>query len=484
MSNPIVYFDLEIGRRPIGRLVMELYADTSPRTAENFRALCTGERGLSHTSNKLLHYKGCIFHRVISGFMAQGGDFTKGDGTGGESIYGQKFNDENFSRQHTCGGLLSMANAGPNTNGSQFFITFQATPHLNGRHVVFGKIIEGMDVLRIVEMVATDSGDRPKTALVIADCGQLGLEEFEPKAATVTATVPASFGATKIQKYTESNTSNSGSKTSSGDYEEKPSQINDIEDVQNVGKTKGDSDGEDADTADIESRMQGMSETEKRLFKLRMRINKGRKANRAETEAEYRRLKDPKFDAKQRYQEKLEEERKAAEKVGASSTLKPRGSDASIAKQADLMNITAEAAERVKQKAEIKADSAATFGWQAFTADADYRAYKKKLSKLTTASTTTGDKDTVVFDADNDGDALAYGQAAKSVSKAGVERLSKSIVEAEEARLKYSRRRMHLEGAGIDAINEDNAHFNKKIKRSFDKYTVEIRQNLERGTAI
>jgi cyclophilin family peptidyl-prolyl cis-trans isomerase len=172
-SNPQVYFDVQIGRRDAGRIVFELYADTSPRTAENFRSLCTGERGNSPSSGHKLHYKGCPFHRIISGFMAQGGDTTKGDGTGGESIFGGKFDDENFLRRHDSAGLLSMANAGPNTNGSQFFITFRDTPHLDGRHVVFGKVIQGMELVTLMEMVATDASDCPRSPVIIADCGQV-----------------------------------------------------------------------------------------------------------------------------------------------------------------------------------------------------------------------------------------------------------------------------------------------------------------------
>jgi cyclophilin family peptidyl-prolyl cis-trans isomerase len=173
MSNPQVYFDIQIGKRQAGRIVFELFADTSPRTVENFRSLCTGERGISPLSGHKMHYKGCPFHRIISGFMAQGGDTTRGDGTGGESIFSAKFDDENFLRKHDAAGLLSMANSGPNTNGSQFFITFRDTPHLDNRHVVFGKVVSGMDVLKVMEMVATDPNDCPRSTVFIADSGQV-----------------------------------------------------------------------------------------------------------------------------------------------------------------------------------------------------------------------------------------------------------------------------------------------------------------------
>ena len=169
--NPRVYFDVTIGDDAAGRIVFELHADVVPKTAENFRALCTGEKGAGR-SGKPLHYKGSTFHRVIPDFMCQGGDFTAGNGTGGESIYGAKFADENFDIKHTEPGLLSMANAGPGTNGSQFFITTAQTPWLDGKHVVFGRVTDGMDVVRAMEAQGSQSG-RTRQRITIADCGQL-----------------------------------------------------------------------------------------------------------------------------------------------------------------------------------------------------------------------------------------------------------------------------------------------------------------------
>jgi len=171
MGTPIVYFDMTIGGAPAGRIEMTLRADVVPKTAENFRALCTGEKGMGG-SGKPLHFKGSAFHRVISQFMCQGGDFTRGNGTGGESIYGAKFADENFSLKHTGAGTLSMANAGPGTNGSQFFLCTVKTDWLDGKHVVFGAVTGGMDVVKAIEAVGSQSGKTSKP-VVIADCGQL-----------------------------------------------------------------------------------------------------------------------------------------------------------------------------------------------------------------------------------------------------------------------------------------------------------------------
>ncbi|KAG9304151.1 hypothetical protein G9A89_019713 [Geosiphon pyriformis] len=213
MLNPRVFFDIDVDGHRVGRylvrspcilkpikfpcrsfyqlfkplqtavnvlmytpIIIELFKDEVPKTAENFRALCTGEKGLAKQSNVPLHFRGSIFHRVIKGFMIQGGDFTRRDGTGGESIYGSTFPDENFRRKHDQEGLLSMANRGPNTNSSQFFITVRPTPHLDGKHVVFGRIINGFEVVEAVENTPTDDKDRPIANVMIAQSGELELK--------------------------------------------------------------------------------------------------------------------------------------------------------------------------------------------------------------------------------------------------------------------------------------------------------------------
>lgn len=163
-GRPRVYFDMTAGGEKLGRIEFELFSDVVPKTAENFRALCTGEKGFG--------FKQSGFHRVIPNFMCQGGDFTRGNGTGGKSIYGNKFDDENFNLKHDKPGLLSMANAGPNTNGSQFFITTVITSWLDGHHVVFGEVAKGMEVVKQMEKLGSESG-QTKKKIEIADCGEL-----------------------------------------------------------------------------------------------------------------------------------------------------------------------------------------------------------------------------------------------------------------------------------------------------------------------
>ena len=441
-TNPNVYLDISIGNIK-GRLVITLFNDIVPKTSENFRCLCTGEKGRG------LHYKGSRFHRIISGFMAQGGDITKGDGTGGESIYGKKFNDENFNIKHTSAGYLSMANAGPNTNGSQFFILFKATPHLDGRHVVFGKVTEGIELLKVLEKVLTDNKDCPRHDVIITDCGQIHNDDSNTQ--TTTSTID--------KKSSSSNSSSSSSKQNDvindSTKNEKDDNIMSSSSSSNI-EEKGTDDIKTMSAEDIEHATMEMTDVQKRLFKLRMKINQGRKANRDEVEEEYKRYNVKNYN----YNSKNEKNLDAS-----------FDNNTYTKKSKSTMSITAADAEANVLKRQQKDDSEKTFGWEAFTAEAGYRSYEKQLHKLPTNTKTAIDSDQ-----------LSYGKS--TVTKSGLNRLAKEIEEKEEAKKKYRKHRMEFDSTDVDGINAKNLHFNKKLKRSFDKYTVEIRQNLERGSAL
>jgi len=182
---PRCFFDIEIGGVGVGRVILELFANKCPKTCDNFRQLCTGEGGLGTTTEKPLHYKNSVFHRVIKDFMIQGGDFSNSNGTGGESVYGGTFEDEDLTGKHDEPFLLSMANRGPNTNGSQFFILTQPAPHLNGVHVVFGKVAVGQAIIKQIEGLPVDRKSRPLSDVRVVNCGELVLlkkkKEKKPK---------------------------------------------------------------------------------------------------------------------------------------------------------------------------------------------------------------------------------------------------------------------------------------------------------------
>lgn len=173
VQRPRCFFDIAFNNVPVGRVVVELFSDICPKTCENFRCLCTGEKGIGKGTQKPLHYKGCLFHRIVKDFMIQGGDFSEGNGKGGESIYGGFFEDESFSVKHNKEYLLSMANRGKDTNGSQFFITTKPTPHLDGVHVVFGQVISGQEVIKDMENQKTDASSRPYAEVKVLNCGEL-----------------------------------------------------------------------------------------------------------------------------------------------------------------------------------------------------------------------------------------------------------------------------------------------------------------------
>ncbi|PRW59726.1 peptidyl-prolyl cis-trans isomerase CYP19-3 isoform X2 [Chlorella sorokiniana] len=518
LDNPRVFFDISIAGEEAGRIVMTLFADVVPRTAENFRCLCTGEAGVAR-GGKPLHYKGSLFHRVIPQFMCQGGDFENADGTGGQSIYGDTFADENFDLKHTDGGLLSMANAGPGTNGSQFFITTAPCPWLDGKHVVFGKVTEGLPVVKRMESLGSKSG-RTAQKIYIADCGELPskrqimakiLREREEAAAmkqdpsfvdpdeeararlrALTAggakpALPFKTAQDELRELEERERQEELARqaaaggapalaVAAASDEDGEERRQDGAAAAGGGEQKG-GDGEEGGAAYSVDPTAGMNARQKKLWELQQRMKAARKANEHAVVAE----------------KKKAAAAKAAESGpegggGAGGNKRKWFEDKQKKKEEELARLglapdkaylleTAETAEALAKKKEKKP---APEGWEQFNQASLAAAYERRTEKIK--------PDRAEYEAAKASDpefyraadSLLYGQGKPS--EAAVDRM---VAELNDRRNKsFSRRRAHREDKDIDYINDRNAHFNRKIERIFGEHTAEIKANLERGTAL
>ncbi|GMH44063.1 hypothetical protein BSKO_11997 [Bryopsis sp. KO-2023] len=522
MANPHVFFDIEIGGVPAGRVVIELFADVAPKTAENFRALCTGEKG-DGKSGKPLHYKGCLFHRVIPSFMCQGGDFTKGDGTGGESIYGRTFADENFKGRHDSPGILSMANAGPDTNGSQFFLCTVPCPWLDGKHVVFGKVSEGMGVIKRVELCGSKNGKTIKSVAISA-CGQvearLGTalkvqKEKVELAALKEGPAPIDADKASLKRLSESTipvkekkpkfttaqddlVAMEDSKKKSSAQDPPSEEIAARTDSQNganseasemkANETEGEAseavrgdvemdDGSCEEAMLIEGAdpLAGLSSRKRKLYQLKQKLNECRKANQHAVIAENKRKQagrghsneEKQTGDKKWFEERKKKQAKQLESLG----LQP----------GDVHRIeSVEVAQAKYKKAEKKP---APMGWDVFNQKTLYNACEKRAEKVPYTLEDYEAEKQRNPDFYRDANSLEYGRAP-NLPEQNVDRMVNELNERDMKRAEFSRRRKHYEDKDIDYINDRNATFNKKIDRAFAKYTQEIRANLERGTAL
>lgn len=469
-----VYLDVAVAKRTLGRVVVVLRDDVVPKTCENFRKLCEGAPGVRAT------YRGTRFHRIIPGFMCQGGDYERGDGTGGQSAFGGKFEDENFVLRHERAGVLSMANAGPNTNGSQFFITNDATPWLDGKHVVFGHVEAGMEVVRAMEGMGNADG-KPKKRVHIVDCGVLDPEPVEPVGVKGT-----DRGETQRNNAGTSDRNVEGVKTTTEGGDNGPQ-------ADPVEERPG-----EAQEVDLES----MNPRQRKFFELRLKLNQARNLNNKAVVAEKQRSENP-------GREQAEQKRKVSRGRGTDLTMAARMlaclltcflllcnpmqmyeeskkkwqdqlQSAGISSKEAYRLETSEQAERKYKKQKKKDES---FGWDAYNQDSTYRAYEKRVEKM------EPDMETYERMKREDGnfyqekDTLSYGKAPR-VPEENVERMVNEFKAVEEKRAKFSRRRAYRENQDIDHINKRNEAFNKKLDRAYGRYTDEIKANLERGTAL
>ncbi|CAE8686738.1 unnamed protein product, partial [Polarella glacialis] len=369
-----VYLDIAIGNRTGGRVIIELFSDVTPRTAENFRGLCTGEYGSGKTTKKKLSYEGCDIFRSVKGFMLQTGDFQFNNGDGGESIYGGKFNDEDFSRRHTQAGIVSMANNGRNSNGSQFFITLKRSQQLDNKHIAFGQVVEGMDVIRACAQVPTDRDERPRVQCKIVGCGEVGKAVHSHSLATQMSEQIEEMQEEMVPKE-KVNAAAAGRAILAGKQGGAA-----VDEESTKGRRSNDKEDEEqaiGGTGVAPAR----NERERKLLELRLKMNAGRNANSKEVVEEQKRDTDPAYakkQAEQRFKRKQEkEENPDGEDDGISEKKKKPGS---VPNGKDYLLDTIETHEN--QTAKHKKGNPDAFGWDIFNQDSLYRAHEKRVLKI------------------------------------------------------------------------------------------------------
>ncbi|GBG27843.1 Peptidyl-prolyl cis-trans isomerase [Hondaea fermentalgiana] len=488
------WLEIGVNGKRLGTLWLELYAERAPRTVENFRALCTGEKGTNERGEKL-HLKGCVFHRLIRGFMIQGGDITKGDGTGGCSIYGRTFEDENYIHQgkHTARGVLSMANAGPDTNGSQFFILFDRASHLDGKHVVFGKVSSGFDVLDELEKLKTGAGNRPLSRVEILDCGEVDDENDESKRSENPAD-SASHAQDRVQQTMEKHGQNlrraadaleraSGSTSFPVPTMANPTAVYEDGAARLAAQERLDKASAAAAGAAGSQEYQGkLSARKRKLLELRQRKAQARSENSKEVLAEHERsakqgASTSKEAARARWERTKADRKKQLELLGASEDKSylleslEKAERTQAGKQKKVDNILAAKAAHPLDNATIM------------------RAYDKKLQRMLQTDRDSDDVGTSSGRSDQRGQLslrdteLAYGTST-AVSDADKERMIKTFAEDEKPRKRLRNAQGTLEGEVATGINSMNEKVSRGLSKAYDKYTTELRQNLERGTAL
>lgn len=463
---PHVFLDISVGAQALGRIVFELFTDLTPRTAENFRGLCTGEYGKIglRATTKKLSYEDSKFHRINPEFFIQGGDITNGDGSGGHSIYGSPyFDDESFQRRHSCGGLLSTVSKGRNTNNSQFMITLNPCPHLDGKQVVFGQVIYGMDVIRKMAKTPIDLNGKPRLVVSITECGQVN----DPKAFIKLDP----FSAEKLQELRDLNRRQQ--QPTDGEIDQA---IKDEEEAHQDAL---------ALVAGAEKEFQELMMNPK----LKLLPSERHLVQTAEGLGKRKPLEDEKAAKLQALREKIEKAKRqnldAAIKEEEANTSEDYTKRVRGEKRRDFMQHKTEELEfkGIKDKEYLNKPALAqaapekqktqVFGWDVFNEDSLYRANKKRSDALPFY------KDEYERQMENPDVALTARDEADRA-----ERMAEDLKTQIEKRKDYSRRRTFNPEEKVTYVNERNRVYNMKLERHFSQHSLQIKANLERGTAL
>ena len=432
-----VFLDIQIERTPVGRLICELRDDVCPKTSENFRRLCKGERVMmmSGFGHELRTYKNSVAHRIIPKFMCQMGDYENNDGTGGKSVYGEKFADENFVLKHSERGVLSMANSGKDTNGSQFFVCLEKCPWLDGKHCAFGKVVSGMDVLEKIEMCGSKTGKVSK-AVKIIDCGEIDEElEFGVLGKTREASEREKI-AIERKKFEEEMENDLAAKSAMRMKEE--------EEKDNL-TNKNDDDFEEINLQ-VGPDLEKMSAKQRKLYELRQKMNIGRTLNHTAVLDEKKREDNP-----DDYAEQIRR------------------------KQAEALKL------RREEEAKLKGVDPDNNPHNRFHQEKQALRYEQNVNDIKISESEYEDRKNGSMEFYRGADSLLYG--TDKASKEGIEKLQKFMRERDEKRRKRNVAEKIKDSKG-DGINDGNSKFNSKLDRHYGKYTKEIKANLERGTAL
>lgn len=529
-----VFFDIVIGQKSVGRIIFELFGDITPKTAENFRALCTGELGQGKVFKKKLHYQGSKFHKILPDQYIAGGDIVFGNGSSGESIYGRYFSDENFQRRHTCAGLLSMSNRGRNTNNSQFIITLKPCVHLDGKNVVFGQVVDGMEIIREISRLPCTLQDKPRVDVIIWDCGDLSfnsllnkknpllesfrnLEKLKERRELIKTLGPdeivelkrkerlLKINDNKISEDNEENDDNVNLKLNenkkiefklenndSGKNKNKNNNINENneeddnhEEDDNNEDNENNEEHEDSYDSDEENESINSNnkfsklktslgeKTYNNFLDLKLKINQIKNTNYAEVKKEIENKNSVNSNNINNNAKSIEEKILLNKKRGIP--------ESKINSMKSIMNN-----EHYNEKAKKKKMKEAS-NLNMFNEDALYKAYKTRLTNMPFDQSEYNKqmklleniKENSIEDTNTkiNNDLFTTTEEKKNL-------LVKDLEAQQQKRRQFSRRRPFYEDKEVDFINERNYKFNKKLERFFGKEAAEIKANFERGTAL